>query len=218
MERIKKVVNCDRCGGQGALEQWRFTGCTCWKCGGSGKMVITEIVRNEKEQATYEKQKARREAKKAAEMEARRIENEKIEAERIAREEAREAERKANLYRGFAGNVGEKIDTEVKALYQASFEVQSFTGYGTSWMTIYSFEDASRRMIVWKTCASLEDFEVGATYRLKGTIKELNTYRENEQTILTRAKAKRTSPPEEILHIKKNQADKDIEQFLESVM
>lgn len=191
MEKINKMVNCDRCGGQGGLEQWRYTGCTCYKCGGSGKMQITEIVRNEKEQATYEKQKARREARKQAEMDKRAAEYEKINAERIARQEAAEAERKANLYRGFAGIVGEKLDTEVKALYKASFEVRSFSGYGTSWMTVYSFEDTSRRMIVWKTSSNIEDFQVGATYQLTGTIKELSTYRENEQTTITRAKLKR---------------------------
>lgn len=31
---------CNRCGGRGASEAWKFTGCTCYECGGSGRSKV----------------------------------------------------------------------------------------------------------------------------------------------------------------------------------
>jgi hypothetical protein len=80
----------------------------CYKCGGSGMMQVTETIRTPEEQARYEKAKARREAKAQAKREAE--EAARKEAQRIA-EEARleaerqkEAERIANLHRGYGGH------------------------------------------------------------------------------------------------------------------
>lgn len=193
MEKIKKLVPCDRCDGAGASMRWAHTGMTCWKCGGSKVMEVTEIIRNEKEQVTYEKQKAYRQAKKVAEMEKRAAEYARAEAERLAKEEAeiatREAERKANLYKGFVGSIGDKLTTNAKALFVATFEVASFSGYGTTTMSIYSFETEDRKMIIWKTGSYIEDFEPEANYKVTGTVKEFTTYHENEQTVLVRVKA-----------------------------
>ena len=94
----------------------------------------------------------------------------------------------ANLHRGYAGDIGTKIDTTVTALYSASFETKSFSGYGTTTMTVYAFEDDQRRLIIWKTAACCMEFEVGQKFRLTGTIKANNVYRDEEQTIVNRPK------------------------------
>ena len=201
MEKVKKLVKCDRCGGRGFYAVGVHNGQlviaqpdngVCYKCGGSGMMQVTETVRTPEEQARYEKAKARREAKAQAKREAE--ESARKEAQRIA-EEARleaerqkEAERTANLHRGYAGDIGTKIDTTVTALYSASFETKSFSGYGTTTMTVYAFEDNQRRLIVWKTSSYCMEFEVGQKFRLTGTIKAHNVYREEEQTIVNRPK------------------------------
>ena len=158
-------------------------------------MQVTETIRTPEEQARYEKAKARREAKAQAKREAE--EAARKEAQRIA-EEARleaerqkEAERIANLHRGYAGDIGSKIDTIVTALYRASFSAKSFSGYGTTTMTVYAFEDDQRRLIVWKTTACCMEFEVGQKFRLTGTIKAHNVYRDEEQTIVNRPKITR---------------------------
>jgi DnaJ-class molecular chaperone len=34
-------TNCDRCGGYGGSRAWMFTGVTCYKCGGHGRMIAS---------------------------------------------------------------------------------------------------------------------------------------------------------------------------------
>ena len=70
---------CGRCGGAGGSEKWRYTGWTCYQCGGARfdgtvthKLYTTEQL--EKLNATAMK----RAAKKAATAEAKRIENQKV--------------------------------------------------------------------------------------------------------------------------------------------
>lgn len=91
MEKIKKLVKCDRCGGRGfyavgvhngQLVIARPDNGVCYKCGGSGMMQVTETIRTPEEQARYEKAKARREAKAQAKREAE--EAARKEAQRIA--------------------------------------------------------------------------------------------------------------------------------------
>ena len=202
MEKITKMVSCDRCGGHGVYFVAVHNGQgvpaqpadgVCYKCGGSGKMEVTEVIRNEKEQAAYEKARAARLARAAAKQEAERAERERLSAEREAAEQARaeaaEAERVANLRHGYVGDIGEKINTEAVSLYMATFEVKSFSGYGTETMRVYSFETSDRKMIVWKTSSYIPAFEKGKSYLVAGTVKEYTNYRGNDQTILTRVKA-----------------------------
>ncbi len=195
MEKITKLVSCDRCGGHGVYFVAVHNGKgvpaqpadgVCYKCGGSGKMEVTEVIRNEKEQAAYEKARASRLARAAAKREAERAEREAAEQ---ARTEAAEAERIANLRHGYVGDIGKKINTEAVSLYMATFEVKSFSGYGTETMRVYSFETSDRKMIVWKTSSYIPAFEKGKSYLVAGTVKEHTNYRDNDQTILTRVKA-----------------------------
>lgn len=225
MEKITKLAACDRCGGKGSLEQWRLTGLTCWKCGGTGKMEVTEVIRTDAEQARYDDAKARREAKKQAERDlfASKIRADFEEAER-QRVKA-EAERIANLHRGYIGNIGDKIAVMATALYSASYEARSFSGFGTVWMTLYAFETADRKLLIWKTAGAGIEFEKGKEYNVAGTVKDHSGYREEEQTILSRAKAiavnskleQKEAAQVEPKRIETNQSNVDLERFFESI-
>lgn len=154
-------------------------------------MQVAETIRTPEEQARYEKARARREAKAQAKREAEEAARKIAEEARLEAERQKEAERIANLHRGYAGDIGSKIDTTVTALYRTSFETKSFSGYGTTTMTVYAFEDDQRRLIVWKTTACCVEFEVGQKFRLTGTVKAHNVYRDEEQTIVNRPKITR---------------------------
>jgi len=63
---------CPRCGGAGGSDKWQFTGWTCYDCGGSGKSANPHIykVYTPEYQAKLDAQRAKRQAKKRAELEA----------------------------------------------------------------------------------------------------------------------------------------------------
>jgi hypothetical protein len=75
---------CNRCGGAGRSEAWRYTGYTCYDCGGAGtlgpekiKLYTPEKIEKlnraqEKAQATRAAKRAKKEAKEQAEREAKR--------------------------------------------------------------------------------------------------------------------------------------------------
>ena len=95
-------VKCDRCGGQGGSESWKYTGFTCYKCNGTGKVWSKWIERTPEYEAKLAERRAKRYAKMQAEYEATHAEEiaqrelaERLEAERKAREEAYEKARKA---------------------------------------------------------------------------------------------------------------------------
>jgi len=62
---------CSRCGGAGGHEMWRFTGWTCFDCGGSGKGNIrTEKVYTAEKLAKLNESQSKRDAKKAEKLAA----------------------------------------------------------------------------------------------------------------------------------------------------
>lgn len=84
----EKPSTCMRCGGQGGHEGWKFTGWTCYRCGGSGKdpkhldykVMLEEASPEwsefasayiEKLDAAAEKRRAKKEAKRVAEVKER---------------------------------------------------------------------------------------------------------------------------------------------------
>lgn len=195
-------VECDRCQGRG----WYATGvcngelvparpddAMCYKCLGAGWVDAKWIERTPEYQAKLD---AKREAKRAAERakweaeNAERIAREreeeaKREAERIAREQA-EAARKAISQH--VGNVGDRISAEVTLERKINVEVPAF-GFGTQWMTIYTFSDHDGNKLVWKTSGSLgRCVDEGEAITIKGTIKKHGEYKGEKQTELQRVK------------------------------
>ena len=87
--------NCPRCGGAGQAEKWRFTGLTCFECGGTGERRVAKVVK-EYTPEYWAKLEARREARAkkyadehADEIAAAKAEQERREAEWKKRENAR---------------------------------------------------------------------------------------------------------------------------------
>lgn len=185
-------VPCDRCGGAGGADKWDFTGWTCYKCGGSGKMfgkykeytpeyAAKLEARRKARREKYEQEHAEEIARAEAERKA------KEEAERIARE-AEEARRLAEkAISGWVGAVGDKIDIDATLVKRAWYTAPSFTGYGTETRYIYTFRNDHGDAIIWKTNKGLT-IENGEAVQLKGTIKEHNEYDDEKQTVLTRCK------------------------------
>lgn len=189
------MVPCDRCGGAGGADAWVHTGWKCYKCGGTGKILGKWKEYTPEYEAKLE---ARRKAKAEKWEREHAEEIAKAEAERLAKEEAerkaREAEEAQRIAQKaisqFVGEVGEKVDVDVVLEKRAWFEVPSFSGFGTQTMYIYTFRNARGDALIWKTTSSME-YEIGEELHLKGTIKELSTYDDEKQTVLTRCRANR---------------------------
>lgn len=202
---------CDRCGGTGGADQWAYTGWTCYKCGGTGQgksEIVKEYTpeyeakleeRRAKRRAKWEAEhadeiRAKEEARKARE-EAERLQKEQEERERLEAEARIQAEKAKSQH---FGNIGDKVELNVKFVKTAWFEIKSFKGYGTDTIYVHTFKDGDNK-IVWKTTNSLghwndndewESFEEGQEVTIKGTIKEHNEYDGEKQTVLTRCRIK----------------------------
>ena len=191
---------CDRCGGKGVyaigvmndhLVLSPLDSGVCWKCHGAGKVIETWIKRTAEYQAKLDaKRKAKWAAKqaeidaKAAEIAAaRKAEEERLEADRLARE----AEKAISQY---VGEIGEKIITTATYIGSPYFERRSFGGWGTETCYINTFKDEAGNKIIWKTSARnvSSEIEEGATVQLSGTVKEHSEYKGEKQTIIIRAK------------------------------
>ena len=136
------MVQCDRCAGRGGAEAWKFTGYTCYKCGGTGEIMAQWKEYTPEYQAKLDAKRAAKAAKAQAEWEAEeaqreaeRMEREAREAEERAQQEAAEAARKAISQ--YIGNVGDKISATVTLEREISIEVPSFGGWGTTTMRIW---------------------------------------------------------------------------------
>ena len=106
---------------------------------------------------------------------------------------------------GYIGQIGKRIT--VTATYKARFEYTDykFSYYGTTHFT-HIFEDDEGNTIVWKSTNMVEyindgsenpnrkgDLEFvtkGSTVELTGTVKDHSTYKDTEQTVVTRCKFK----------------------------
>ena len=189
-------IACDRCDGKGYYAIGVCNGQLvlspvdngiCFKCGGNGKVLGKWKEYTPEHEAKLAEQRRKRAEKKAAEWKAK---QEQIEAERKAEEEKAKAEEeriKAEKAKSqYIGNVGDKV--ELKAVYKFSawYETKAFCGYGMQTNYIHTFK-VGDNTVVWKTTRGL-GLEEETEVTLKGTIKELNEYKEEKQTILTRCK------------------------------
>ena len=186
------MVTCDRCGGAGGADQWAYTGWTCFKCGGTGKVFDKwkeytpeyEAKLNARRQAKaeqYEREHAEEIAKAEAERKA------KEEADRIAREAEEKRIKEQKAISQHIGSIGDKIELDAVLEKSAWFEIPSFRGFGTDTMHIYTFRNESGDAIIWKTSKGL-GIENGEKVHVKGTIKEHSEYDNEKQTVLTRCK------------------------------
>lgn len=204
-------MTCDRCGGagyyaiavcNGAPVLSPLDGGVCWKCGGTGKVLGKWIERTPEYQAKLD---ARREARRKAQAEEdarKQAEWEQKRKEREAREEAERAEREARIkaqkaISQYVGEVGKRIAVKASYVGSASFEVNSFKGYGTETMYVHTFKDADGNKLIWKTSTSLgtwledgtwQKHEYGENVDIIGTVKEHKEYRDEKQTALNRCK------------------------------
>jgi hypothetical protein len=212
-------IKCDRCEGRGYYAIGVCNGQLvlspvdngiCFKCGGAGKVISKwkeytpeyeaklEARREARRQKYLEEHKEEIEAQRRAEEERQaeiKRQQEEAEAQRLAEEARIKAEKALSNH---IGKVGDKIDTTATYIKTAWFEIPSFKGYGTDTMYIHTFK-IGNDTVVWKTTASLgrwndkdewESYEEGQEVHLKGTIKELNEYNDEKQTVLTRCRIK----------------------------
>lgn len=109
-----------------------------------------------------------------------------------------EAEKAISQY---VGEIGQRITINVELVKTAEYEQRSFTGYGTTWVTVYTLKDENGNKYVWKTTGGGLDHEIktphgiqyapiedGEIITIKGTVKEHSEYRGEKQTVLTRCK------------------------------
>ncbi len=187
----REVVACDRCGGAGSSVNWKYSGMTCYKCGGTGLMEITTREYTPDHEAALARQAARKReallAEQAANIAAA-AEREKAEAARREAEAKAEAARKAVSQ--YVGNVGEKVTAAIVEMNCYTYDTQ----YGL--MRIYVMKDAAGNVYTWKTSSNIGyETEEGTwytpeTFTITGTVKEHSEYRGEKQTVLTRCKVK----------------------------
>lgn len=207
-KEYEETVACDRCGGDG-IYKWgavingrpQYAG-TCFKCGGSGKMIIRTKEYTPEHEAELQMKREKAAAKKAeeiaakvAEIQAKEAEEERLLAEKM---KAYEDAKKISQYQG---EVGKRIT--VRIVTHKEFDFESDFGY----MTIYTMKDAAGNVYVWKTGSALGydvpyTTENGNTYydfhgiaedeefTLTGTVKAHSEYKGEKQTVLIRCKAK----------------------------
>lgn len=183
------LVTCDRCGGLGGHEKWAYTGWTCYKCGGSGKIQ----GRWKEYTPEYEaKLLARREAKRKKWEEEHKEEIEerkRLEEERSrAEEEEKKAESERKARSNYLGEIGEKV--ELKAVLESTirYTARAFVGWGEETKYIYKFR-AGDNLLTWFTTSSkLYNTEEGTQVTVTGTVKKHEEYKEEKQTVLTRVK------------------------------
>lgn len=194
---------CPRCGGAGGSEQWRYTGWTCYECGGTGKRHTPRLYKEytPEYEAKLEARRAKRAAEKQAKWEAEHADEiaakkAKEEAERIAREEREkaEAERKAQST-WYDCKPGDKVTVE--AVYEGSpyYERRPFGAWPGSYemekVFIHRFR-VGTSLLIWKTTSyrGFAEIEEGNTVFLVGTVKDLTEYNGEKQTVLQRCKVR----------------------------
>lgn len=191
-------VTCDRCGGQGGADAWKYTGWTCYKCGGTGKVYGKWIERtpeyqaklDARRQAKFEKARKEQEAQQAELDQIKKAAEEKAEKMRIGEEARIKAMKAISQY---VGNVGEKLTVEGEFVKTAWYEIPSFKGYGKDTVYIHMFKDVNGNKFIWKTSKGLGGLglQYGEPIKVTGTVKEHSEYDEEKQTALTRCKVVR---------------------------
>lgn len=86
------------------------------------------------------------------------------------------------------GQVGDKIEVHAKYMFTHSWETNFGYGYWTQTVQhIHIFKDSEGHTFKWKT-SNFIDADYGTEVVLKGTVKDLDEYKGEKQTVLTRCK------------------------------
>ena len=166
---------------------------TCWKCGGTGKVFGKWIERTpEYEAKLAERRQARHQ--KYMEEHAKEIKQSELyyqaETERIQREKALEAARKA--VSKHVGEVGEKVT--FKGTFEEGFTFETKIGWMTETRCVYKFKDSDGNMFTWFTSSGRYlDMNKGEPVEVAGIVKEHKVYQDEKQTCLSRVKITRAS-------------------------
>lgn len=187
---------CDNCGGSGrypsSMDPPGMCRFYCWRDRTPetyGKRAVDVEAYVKRAQAADRREYRRQvqwdlDAPKRAEAEraaAERAEAERLEAERVAQDIA---ERKAISQH--VGEIGKRLDLELTVRGVASFQrpvFGSFNRFETRY--VVRMRDAAGNVFVWFADAPQE---VGATLRVRGTVKAHNEYEGEKQTVLQRVK------------------------------
>lgn len=184
-------ITCDRCGGAGSSKVWKYTGMTCYKCNGTGKVTIRTMEYTPEHEAELQEKRQKKSEKEHAEWlkqeETRQAEEAKQAEEKKARELAEKAQKAISQYQG---EVGQKITVKIVDRHTASYE----TVYGIT--NIHIMKDAEGNIYTWKTNNFIgwydedDEYIVPDEFLITGTIKDHSEYNGEKQTVLTRCKVK----------------------------
>ena len=179
-------THCAKCGGTGKVI-WTYADHVCFDCGGKGWYWEEEREYTPENLAKREARAAKKAAEEATEREAKRAEQEARETAWKAEQEAREAEWRGHYY----GEVGQKIELEVRFVYAKSFNGT----FGV--VNVHRFDTDDGAHLIWKTGSEIggmpgsKDERIvceGDRIKIRATIKAHKEYNGMEQTELTRVK------------------------------
>jgi len=172
---------CGKCGGRGYIQYyaWNDNG-VCYDCMGAGYFLKDQREYTAKEQEAIDRRKAKAEAKRIAEWEAKQAERDAREAEQRAREAQWEAERIAKAQKSeYVGAVGDKVQFTAEVEFEVAFDGR----FGRSYL--YGMRDDKGNRVVYFSASTA--FSKGHKYTFSATIKEHKVYNEEKQTVVQRA-------------------------------
>lgn len=188
---------CYRCGGRGNVGYGPFGG-VCFRCGGTGrtkrekhtpvKKYAQAKKRNERERERERERYVAEKFKREAEKEERMLEGQRnwCEAHGLGRitfaerDAMREAERAAKRARKtWVGTIGKREEFEVTVVFTTCWDTQ----WGTT--ELVAMEDQDGNKLVWRATGCTE-LDKGMKARIRGTVKDHDTYKDEKQTVLQR--------------------------------
>lgn len=185
------MVVCDRCGGLGGSDAWKFTNWTCYKCGGTGKVEARWIERTPEYEAKLAERRRKKAEKAMAEQEAERAEQlAALEAWKKEQERQKALEEARKAVSQYVGQIGEKITVKGEFVKTAWFDFRNPFGQEER-KFIYTFKDTDGNVFVWKTGSGRYNMNAGEPVEVTGTVKEHNEYKGEKQTVLLRCKFKK---------------------------
>jgi len=219
---LSTTRDCDRCGGQGGANAWKFTGWTCYKCDGRCRLPCRVRVYTLDRLTELDTAKAKREAEKAAVLKAekdaeicefqawaeqhettlagirsghnnpflsdlkrqldnhRKLTDKQLRAAINSLGRIKDVER-MNASSTFVGEIKERISFE--AIVVGVYETEGQFGH----IDIVKMRDEDGNLFTW-FASGYTDLERSNRIAITGTVKKHETYRDINQTIITRCK------------------------------